>query len=89
MGGFCDKIHPKEEGRTGYAHLGNSDLRGPLLLLIRTPCPAAGLIFCPTCKDLKPTVCRKASCKAAQGPLLLTMQPPALTHTLPTIEEGV
>lgn len=51
-----------------------------------TPCPSAGLHLCPTCGDLKPSVCRKKACASARTPLLLTMQPAALPPPLPAAE---
>ena len=52
-------------------------------------CPAAGLSLCPTCGDLKPTVCRRKACLEAVRPLLLTMAPQEPIRGLLTNEEGV
>ena len=38
------------------------------------PCPQTKLKLCPTCGDIKKTVCRKGPCVAARAPLLLTMR---------------
>jgi len=85
------RLEKKEEAEAAATALRMAfDLCKPVCTCGIVPCPQEKMQLCETCGDIKKSICRKAVCVAARGPLLLTMKEgavPALEAAPATAKE--